>query len=206
MKYIIIILIQLLLNISTITDKFNAYLLDANEAQEEKQSTVVDNKETSKQTDGSYTEETNKDTKHTNDLEKRKADVKETNETQNNDFSIHPEEQNMINYINQARMEHGLNSLTFDPAIYEVADIRLNEVSQVFSHTRPDGTPFFTVSSVVDGENLSRYGTGDAQSSFTGFMNSPAHKENILYPDFTRVACKMAVINGDVYWIQLFGY
>lgn len=116
------------------------------------------------------------------------------------------EDGNMIRLLNETRVANGLNALVYDATLYSVADIRLNEISTYFSHTRPDGTEFYTVSSAVDGENLSKFGAGDAASSFTGFMNSAGHRENILYSGFTRVACKKAVIDGIVYWVQLFGY
>ena len=142
------------------------------------------------------------------DNEKNTTEIKDKDVQKNNDNSNLPsgEDGKMIRLINQKRKENVLNELTYDPNLYTIADARLEEVSRKFSHTRPNGEAFYTISSVLDGENLARYGAGDAQSTFTGFMHSKGHRENILYSGFTRVACKKAIFNGNVYWIQLFGY
>lgn len=153
------------------------------------------------------TQKTEKTNTETNSVETSNENTSTTVTKVNTEQSLPGgEDGNMIRLINQARAENGLGQLTYDSNLYALADVRLNEIAQSFSHNRPDGTPFYTLSGSLDGENLSRYGAGDAQSSFTGFMNSADHRSNILYSGFTRVACKVAVINGNVYWVQLFGY
>ena len=120
--------------------------------------------------------------------------------------NMNQEEQNMIDLINQARLENGFSELTYDPELYNIASIRAEEITQTFSHDRPNGEPFYNISSIIDGENLSRFGAGDAQSSFDGFMNSNDHRSNILYPSFNRIACVRLIYNDQVYWVQAFGY
>lgn len=183
MKYVMIIVIQLLLNINMITDKLDSSFHETNELQKEQK----DIKE----------QETN--------LSDNELSVNEISEEHNYIPVLEAEEQNMVNLINQTRVENGLNELTLDADLYEIARIRADEITQSFSHTRPNGEPFYSISSIIDGENLSRYGTGDTLDTYNGFMNSPNHKDNILYADFQRVACYRLIENDDVYWVQAFG-
>ena len=76
-----------------------------------------------------------------------------------------------------------------------------------FSHTRPNGSSWYTVNSkIMGGENLA-YGYYDANSAVNAWMDSPTHRENILWPEFTKVAISVyAADDGTYYWAQEFGY
>ena len=178
MKYVMIIVIQLIMNFTIITDKFNQQLIKT----ESNQETVVDQ-----------------------EVDNPNLNV-DSNTKQNFSISMISEEQEMINLINQTRLANDLNVLSYDPELYEIARLRANEIVQSFSHLRPNGEPFYSISTLIDGENLSRYGNGDALSTFDGFMHSPNHKDNILFADFKRVACFRLIENDVVYWVQAFGY
>ena len=51
----------------------------------------------------------------------------------------------MLNLVNVERRKHGLNPLVLDRDLNNGAMIRAREISEYFSHTRPDGTACFTV-------------------------------------------------------------
>jgi uncharacterized protein YkwD len=109
--------------------------------------------------------------------------------------------------VNQIRVEHGLNALTnTDAALQGGADIRAKECSTLFSHTRPDGSAWYTANpDVMYGENLAmNYATADAVVD--AWMASPAHAANILKPDYTEIAVSTYEVNGVVYWSQEFNY
>jgi uncharacterized protein YkwD len=114
--------------------------------------------------------------------------------------------QEVFNLVNSIRAENGVPALTWDDRLYTSAQIRAQEISIVWSHTRPDGTDCFTVSDVLHGENIA-YGYADANSVVTGWMDSQGHKENILRSGFTRTAIAYYITaDGTPYWCHHFGY
>ena len=114
--------------------------------------------------------------------------------------------QDVFNLVNSIRAENSLPALTWDDRLYESAQIRSQEISVVWSHTRPDGTDCFTVSNVLHGENIA-YGYADANNVVNGWMDSQGHKENILRADFTRTAIAYYLApDGTPYWCHHFGY
>ena len=111
------------------------------------------------------------------------------------------------NLVNEEREEEGLDDLTWDSNLESTSSVRSQECSVSFSHTRPNGKAWYTVNSNIQGgENLA-YGYDDADSANEAWMNSPTHRDNILYPDFEKVAISVYVSDdGTTYWAQEFGY
>ena len=110
------------------------------------------------------------------------------------------------NLINDIREENNLESLDWDINLETVADVRANEISDVFSHTRPNGQPWSTVNSKIQGgENLA-FGYDTPKEVVQAWMDSESHKENILYPDFEK--CAIAIYENDdvLYWTEQFSY
>lgn len=110
--------------------------------------------------------------------------------------------------VNQARRENGLNELYMDYTLVEVANVRSEEATRNWSHTRPDGTSYATVFSLYNvygivGENLA-YGQKTPEEVFNAWMNSPSHKDNILYGGFNRVGISIYNYNGVIYWAEEF--
>ena len=110
------------------------------------------------------------------------------------------------NLVNEIRAENGLDSLSWDNNLETVASVRANEISQSFSHTRPDGRQWYTVNSKIQGgENLA-FGYNNAEEVVDAWMNSPTHRENILYDEFNKVAISIYEENGTYYFAQEYGY
>ena len=64
----------------------------------------------------------------------------------------------MLNKINELRATHDLPALNVDTDLVSYAQIRANEITKKFSHTRPDGTEgldIIPLSKSYAGENLS---------------------------------------------------
>lgn len=112
-----------------------------------------------------------------------------------------------FNLVNDLRMKKGLNPLLWSPDLETTSLVRAQESCVFFSHTRPNGEKWYTVNStIMGGENLA-YGFNDANSALNAWMNSPTHRENILYPTYTKIAISVYVAdNGTYYWSQEFGY
>lgn len=122
----------------------------------------------------------------------------------------------MFTLVNQARKAAGLNELWYSARVHEVCEIRTQELTSYYSHTRPDGTRFSTafkeagVSYKICGENIA-YGRNmfsTVEEVFQAWMDSPSHRENILNPDFECVAFGLSVLTVGrdtyYYWSQEF--
>lgn len=115
--------------------------------------------------------------------------------------------QEVIALLNKERKNAGLGTLKIDYALTEAAKIRADEATVSFSHTRPDGNPFWTVdASCVYGENLA-YGTRlSPQNAHAGWMASKTHKDNLLKPGYKTIGVAAYKIGNLIYYCELFGY
>lgn len=110
------------------------------------------------------------------------------------------EEYELFILINDARAANGLPPLSWSGGLADAAYVRAGEAVDCFSHTRPDGSDWWTVNpSIMYGENLAQ-GQTNAQWVFNDWMNSPTHRENIL-GDYTIYGSARV---GDT-WAQEFG-
>ena len=112
--------------------------------------------------------------------------------------------------LNEERQSQGLTPLTLSMEAHAAAEVRAQEASIEWSHTRPDGTSCFTVlqefgiSYWTAGENLAAgYQTGAALHN--GWKNSPGHYANMMRGNFTSVAIAVYFApNGYPYACELF--
>ena len=119
----------------------------------------------------------------------------------------------VVEYVNAARAAEGLEPLEIDPLLSQAAEIRCNEICQVFSHTRPDNTSCFTALEDVGavyskaGENIA-IGQQTPEEVVEAWLASPGHRENIMNPDFTRIGVgaipSCAEEYGGYSWVQFF--
>lgn len=110
----------------------------------------------------------------------------------------------VVAQVNAERAAAGLGSLTVDEDLTAAACVRAREIVELFSHTRPDGSSWSTVSSKANGENIAMgYRTADA--AMAGWMSSEGHRENILRSSFSSIGVCAYTVNGVTYWVQLFG-
>lgn len=121
------------------------------------------------------------------------------------------DEQAMVNFINKERVAAGLQPLTADAKLTELARLKAQDMiaNNYFGHTSPTyGSPFDLmknngVTYRYAGENLA--GAPDVNTANTNLINSPGHKANILKPEYTKVG--VGVVNGGPYgkmFVQLY--
>ncbi|MDL2234396.1 CAP domain-containing protein [Ruminococcaceae bacterium OttesenSCG-928-L11] len=110
----------------------------------------------------------------------------------------------VVALTNRARKDAGVSALTVDVELQTAAQIRANEIAERFSHTRPDGSKWHTVSDKVHGENLAM-GFEDGEAVVDAWMGSSGHRRNILDSGFKKIGTASIEIDGVVYWVQLFG-
>ncbi len=115
--------------------------------------------------------------------------------------------QSALALVNQQRAAQGLAALIWSDGLEKDAEVRAQECEQSFSHTRPNGTDWWTVdSNLMYGENLA-YNYSDANSVVNAWMASPTHKANIMNGEFATVGIAAYQTSGGVwYWAQEFGY
>ena len=112
--------------------------------------------------------------------------------------------QSVVRQVNQERAARGLSALRVDPALTAAAQIRAQEIVQKFSHTRPDGTKWSTVSSAAYGENIAK-GQRTADKVMAAWMTSSGHRANILRASYGSIGVACLQSGGVYYWVQLFG-
>ena len=118
----------------------------------------------------------------------------------------------MLAKINELRATYDLPALNVDADLSSYAQIRANEITKKFSHTRPDGTEgldIIPLSRSYAGENLSWHvmdqGVEAAvEGTFTALVNSPSHLENMIAPEYTKIGIASIEINGKMYVAYMF--
>ena len=90
----------------------------------------------------------------------------------------------IIDAVNAERSAAGMQALSLRSDIEAASDARASEASNVWSHTRPDGTPWYTIDNRIFGENLA-YGYDSASEVVDAWMHSDTHREVMLSEKFT---------------------
>ena len=117
--------------------------------------------------------------------------------------------------INKVRLEHGLEALTHDDALADVARAHSEDMAErdYFAHRSPerelaeDRVRVLGIRYRMLAENLYRSrGTKDpVRSAVEGWMRSKGHRKNILTPEFERTGVGVALDARDrIYFTQLF--
>ena len=117
----------------------------------------------------------------------------------------------VLQLVNAERAKKNLTPLTLSKELSDAAKVRANELPRFWSHTRPDGSSFKTAMKSSNykllGENLNRGATSPEQV-VEAWMNSPSHRENILYPDYREMGVAVIIEPQSDYkyfWGQWFG-
>ena len=110
----------------------------------------------------------------------------------------------VVRQVNMERAKRGLGALRVSAELTRAARVRGNEITRKFSHTRPDGTAWRTVSSAAFGENIAM-GQRTADKVMAAWMTSSGHRANILRPSYGSIGVCAIVSGGVTYWAQLFG-
>lgn len=125
--------------------------------------------------------------------------------------SLHEVAQQVLALVNEERRKVGVAPLTLSAELQSAATIRAEEITQKFSHTRPDGTNFQTILPnsryYIAGENIAA-GNSTAAKVVQQWMNSPGHRANILRSEYTELGVGYVYKENSQYkhyWVQIFG-
>lgn len=105
-------------------------------------------------------------------------------------------EYEVLSLVNQERVRNGLEKLSWGDSCSEAAETRASELVSLYAHTRPDGSSWDTAcvapdsnTRYVEGENLVVGSSAvSPETTVAAWMNSETHRENILNPEFTKLA------------------
>ena len=125
------------------------------------------------------------------------------------DTNITSYEQQVIDLVNNIRVQKGLKKLSANWELSRVARYKSQDMhdKKYFSHTSPTyGSPFdmmksFNISYRTAGENIAR-GQRTPKEVVDAWMNSSGHRANILNSSFTQIGVGY-VADGN-YWTQMF--
>lgn len=117
--------------------------------------------------------------------------------------ALTPDEQSMVDMINQERAAAGLQPLQVDLRLASVARAKANDMktNNYFGHTSPTfGTPWAMMAQVGlnvqwAGENIA--GNKSVAGAMAALMSDSGHRANILDPKFTHVG--IGVVYGSAY-------
>ena len=110
--------------------------------------------------------------------------------------------------VNDQRTAYGLQPLSWDESLYELACVRAEEIVTSFSHQRPDG-------SYVGDVIIRQYGASGCGENIAanyqsitnlinGWMNSSGHRETMLDVRFFSGVMACYSFEGTYYWVNLF--
>ena len=108
-----------------------------------------------------------------------------------------------IRLTNEEREKAGLEPYEVNDVAMEFAQIRAEEISEYFSHERPNGDQTGTYSHYTFGENIVKGGR-TAEAAINSLMGSSVHKAAILSTEDEYFGVGVYEKNGTLYWTQEF--
>ena len=110
---------------------------------------------------------------------------------------------------NNKREKEGLADLEYNEELQDAADLRAQESSILFSHSRPNNTNFDTVVDIdfkCLGENLIKSDdiNVNAEKLIEAWMDSEGHRRNILTEEYTSMAVGVYKTDNMIYAVQIF--
>ncbi|MCJ0077739.1 CAP domain-containing protein [Clostridioides difficile] len=154
--------------------------------------------------------ESNKPEDNNNSDSTNKPDDNNNSGSTSESFSAYQKE--VVDLVNIERAKAGLNPLTLDSSISNVATKKSQDMidNNYFSHNSPTyGSPFdmlkkFGISYKTAGENIAM-GQKTPKEVVNAWMNSEGHRKNIMNPNFSKIGVGVAQKSGgSIYWTQIF--
>lgn len=120
--------------------------------------------------------------------------------------------------LNAYRASNGLAAYTIYSDLETCAQIRAQELSSAFSHTRPNGSSWYTVNAkIMSGETIAAYDkqtkaflvgstTTYTESLIDAAKEDTSQRENLLWPEFKKVGIRSYETETKIYWAIIYGY
>jgi uncharacterized protein YkwD len=124
------------------------------------------------------------------------------------------EERRFVELVNIERRKRGLNELTIEPLLIKVARDHSREMQDkaYFNHNSPTSalkTPmdrylkaaYTRPEYACVGENLFYCSIVDVQRGHDAFMNSPTHRDNVLFPRYEKIGVGIVKNERGEFWV-----
>lgn len=122
--------------------------------------------------------------------------------------------------LNAYRASNGLAACTIYSDLETCAQIRAQELSSAFSHTRPNGSSWYTVNAkIMAGETIAAYDkqartwemaggsvSTTNESLIEAAKENATERENLLWPEFKKVGIRSYETETKIYWAIVYGY
>lgn len=120
----------------------------------------------------------------------------------NSDETIEKCRQEIIDLVNEQREKVGLTAVYADDKAMEYAQVRAQEITISYSHTRPNGLrkPYDEIGAM--NENIA--GGGTPVDVMKAWMDSPGHRANILNEETFAIGVGCYWNGTSFYWAQEF--
>ena len=117
-------------------------------------------------------------------------------------FDAYAYAQDAFDLINEAREKHGLHHIEMDDYTMDLAEMRVQELEESYSHIRPDGSRMSRI--YYTGEIINRR-ANTPQIAVESWLDSPGHRDMILAERYhsAGIACWQGS-DGITYWCMLF--
>ncbi|MBQ7981264.1 MAG: hypothetical protein IJ305_06640, partial [Oscillospiraceae bacterium] len=115
----------------------------------------------------------------------------------------------VVRLTNEFRAENGVAPLTLDTKLVSSAMVRADEITEYWSHTRPDGRKFSTAIKEAGasysscGENIAAGQSTPAEVVEAWKNSTLGHREAMLNASYTRIGVGYVYASGN-YWVQHF--
>ncbi|WP_049962319.1 CAP domain-containing protein [Oribacterium sp. FC2011] len=116
----------------------------------------------------------------------------------------------VVYLVNVLRDKKGLDQVVIDDTVQEAAEIRAEEASEKFSHTRPDGSDCFTALDELGwpmdthaAENLAQ-GQKTALQVVNAWWHSSGHKHNMMHEKNNYIGVGISGSGYSKTWAQMF--
>lgn len=118
----------------------------------------------------------------------------------------------VVKLVNQERVAQGKKKLVVDETLCEIAQQRAHDLTEYYSHTRPNGDSCFELFDEYDydfysvGENIAA-GQRSESEVVTDWLNSPGHRRNIMNQKFNKIGIGFVKDEDSIYgyhWVQVF--
>ena len=113
--------------------------------------------------------------------------------------------QEVVRQVNMERQKRGLDPLSVDANLTAAARLRAQEITEKFSHTRPNGSRAVTVSDFAYAENIARGQKTPDKVMAAWMSSSEGHRQNILRESYGTIGVSCIRVGNVYYWVQLFG-
>ena len=110
----------------------------------------------------------------------------------------------VVEETNLERARYGMGQLRVSDELMSAARVRCEEIMRKFSHTRPDGTKWRTVSGAAYAENIA-LGHNNPDRVMAAWMSSSDHRRNVLHASYGSIGVCCMKQGNVCYWVQLFG-